>query len=181
MKHTILIGLGSNIGDRIEFLVSAIRGITDLETTVVDDVSNVYETEPVGNVPQNSFLNLCISVKTDMDHVTFHRKMKELEKFIGRTESVQWGPREIDIDILFFDSIVVASDTLTIPHREIVNRKFVLLPLSEIAMHYVHPVVGITIGELLKGVTDTHTIEHSDIFTSQLLTLINDSITNPIV
>ena len=113
MKHTVLLGLGSNIGDRIEFITTAIRAIADLERTVVDDVSGVYHTEPVGDVAQDYFLNVCISVKTDLDVVEFHRSIKSMEKDIGRQQSVRWGPREIDIDILFFDATVfqTADDT----------------------------------------------------------------------
>lgn len=181
MKHTVYLGLGSNIGDRIEFLASAIRGIADIEATVVDDVSNVYETEPVGDVPQAPFLNLCISVRTDANITDFHRTIKALEKSIGRTDTVRWGPREIDIDVLLFDHCVHHDTALTVPHREIVNRRFVLQPLSEIAPQYIHPTEHKSIVELLNAITDTHAIVYSESFTTQLIALINDSITNPTV
>ncbi|MEW5797387.1 MAG: 2-amino-4-hydroxy-6-hydroxymethyldihydropteridine diphosphokinase [Bacteroidota bacterium] len=181
MRHTIYLGLGSNVGDRIEFLAAAIRGIADFSWTVVDDVSDVFVTEPVGNVQQPDFLNVCISVRTDLDHLTFHSNMKDLEKSIGRTESVRWGPREIDIDLLFFDSVIVTLPALTIPHKEILNRLFVLQPLAQIAPMFLHPVAGKTISELLKASNDAHGIERSEHFTSQLLMLINDSITHPTV
>lgn len=181
MRHTIYLGLGSNLGDRVEFLAAAIRGVADFPWTVVDAVSDVFVTEPVGDVPQSDFLNLCISVRTDLDHLTFHSKMKDLERSIGRTESVRWGPREIDIDLLFFDHVIVTSPTLTIPHKEILNRMFVLQPLAQIATEFVHPQAGKKISELLKDSRDEHGIERSEHFTSQLLMLINDSITNPTV
>ena len=179
MKHSVYLGLGSNIGDRIEYLAAAIIGIADFEMTVVDEISGVYVTEPVGNVPQNDFLNLCISVKTGLDHLSFHRRMKVLEEIIGRTESVRWGPREIDIDLLFFDSLIVNSELLTIPHKEIINRKFVLLPLSEIAPALIHPVYKKNIEELNEEADDLHAIAYSEQYTTQLHTLTNDSITNP--
>ena len=181
MKHSVYLGLGSNVGDRMEYLAAAIRGIADFDMTVVDDVSNVYKTEPVGDVPQNDFLNLCISVKTDLNHFAFHRRMKDLEQMIGRTESVRWGPREIDIDLLFFDAIVVNTSVLTIPHKEIINRKFVLQPLSEIAPLFVHPAYKKSLSELNNEAVDDHAIEYSEQFTTQLHTLTNDSITNPTV
>lgn len=181
MRHTIYLGLGSNVGDRVEFLAAAIRGIADFPWTVVDDVSDVYITEPVGDISQSDFLNVCISVRTDLDHLTFHSKMKALEQSIGRTESVRWGPREIDIDLLFFDHIIVNATTLTIPHKEILNRRFVLQPLAQIAPMIMHPLAGKSISELLEAANDDHSIERSEQFTSQLLMLINDSITNPTV
>jgi 2-amino-4-hydroxy-6-hydroxymethyldihydropteridine diphosphokinase len=181
MKHTVYLGLGSNVGHRIEFLAAAVRGLADLDRTVVDAVSNVYETEPVGNVPQQEFLNLAVSVRTDLDHAEFHRQMKILEKEIGRTESERWGPREIDIDLLLFDALVVTTDAIRIPHAELVNRKFVLQPLSEIAPMAVHPVLHKTIEELHNETSDHHGVLYSEIHTSQLFALINDSITNPTV
>lgn len=181
MKHTVYLGLGSNVGDRVEFLAGAIRGIADLSLTVVDDISYVYETEPVGNIPQKDFLNVCVSVRTEMDVQEFHSRMKKLEQEVGRNETVRWGPREIDIDLLFFDRLILQTDRLMVPHKEILNRKFVLQPLCDIAPMFVHPVLGKTVQELLVETNDTHTIERSDYFTSQLLLLINDSITNPTV
>jgi 2-amino-4-hydroxy-6-hydroxymethyldihydropteridine diphosphokinase len=181
MKHSVYLGLGSNVGDRVEFLAAAIRGITDFETTVVDAVSNVYQTEPVGNVRQNEFLNLAISVRTDLSYRQFHQKMKWLEKEIGRTESERWGPREIDIDLLLFDSLIINTVEIKIPHGEFVQRKFVLQPLSEIATHKVHPIFCKTIEELNNETTDNHSVTYSELHTSQLIALINDSITNPTV
>jgi 2-amino-4-hydroxy-6-hydroxymethyldihydropteridine diphosphokinase len=181
MKHSVYLGLGSNVGKRVEFLAAAIRGIADFEKTVVDDVSKVYRTEPVGNVPQSEFLNLAVSVRTDLTVEQFHQKMKWLEKEIGRTESERWGPREIDIDLLLFDAVIMNSEVIRIPHSEMVNRNFVLQPLSEIAPMAVHPVFHKTIGELLNETTDHHGVEYSEMHTSQLFPLINDSITNPTV
>lgn len=181
MKHSVYLGLGSNVGHRIEFLAAAIRGLADFDRTVVDAVSNVYETEPVGNVPQKEFLNLAVSVRTDLDHSEFHRQMKLLEMEIGRTESERWGPREIDIDLLLFDALVLNTELLRIPHTEIVNRKFVLQPLSEIAPMAFHPVIHKSIEELNNETTDNHGVVYSEPYTSQLFALINDSITNPTV
>jgi dihydroneopterin aldolase/2-amino-4-hydroxy-6-hydroxymethyldihydropteridine diphosphokinase len=181
VRHTVLLGLGSNIGDRIEFIATAIHAIADLEQTVVDDISGVYHTEPVGDVVQEYFLNVCISVKTDLDVFEFHDRMKKIEKDIGRQQSERWGPREIDIDILFFDSSVLRTERLTVPHREIVNRRFVLQPLSEIAPMAIHPVEQRSVKQLLAECTDTHAIEFAGKYTTQLLALINDSIANPTV
>lgn len=181
MKHILYLGLGSNVGTRVEFLAAAIRGIADFEMTVVDDVSDVYRTEPVGNVSQGEFLNCAVSVRTDLGVEQFHQKMKWLEQEIGRTETERWGPREIDIDLLFFDTVIMNTDAIRIPHGELVNRKFVLQPLSEIAPMMVHPIVHKTIDELNNETTDNHSVEYTEMHTSQLFALINDSITNPTV
>lgn len=179
MKHSVYIGLGSNVGDRIEYLTAAVRGIADFEETVIDDISSVYQTEPVGGVPQNKFLNLCVSVKTARGCFEFHTKIKKLEQAIGRTESIRWGPREIDIDILFFDSLIITTTALTIPHKEIINRKFVLQPLSEIAPMFIHPVQKKSIAELNSETDNTYAVEYSELYTAQLYALTHDSITNP--
>lgn len=179
--HTVILGLGSNIGDRIEFIAAAIRAVADFERTVVDDVSGVYHTEPVGDVRQEYFLNLCVSVKTDLDPEEFHRKVKALERQIGRKRSERWGPREIDIDILLFDALIILTEQLTVPHREMVNRRFVLQPMAEIAPMMLHPVEKKSSRQMLEECTDAHTIEYSENFTSQLLALINDSIAHPTV
>ncbi len=179
MKHTVYLGLGSNVGDSIIFLAEAIRGIARFETTAVDAVSSVYETEPVGEVAQNNFLNLAIGVRTDLDYRDFHKKIKSLEQKVGRKETVRWGPREIDIDLLIFDDLVVNSETLTIPHHEFHNRKFVLQSLADIAPDAIHPVLQRTVNQLNNDSTDHHGVQYSEFFTSQLLALVNDSITNP--
>ncbi len=179
MRHLVYLGLGSNVGNSVEFIAEAIRGISRFDGTSVESISPVYQTEPVGGVAQNDFLNLAVCVKTEFEYQLFHKKIKELEQIIGRKETVRWGPREIDIDLLLFDNLIVETETLKIPHREVQNRKFVLQPLADIASNVVHPVFKKTIGEMNSECTDTHGIMFSDQFTSQLLLLINDSITNP--
>jgi 2-amino-4-hydroxy-6-hydroxymethyldihydropteridine diphosphokinase len=181
MKHTIYLGLGSNVGHRIEFLAAAVRGIADLDRTVVEAVSGVYETEPVGNIPQSEFLNCACAVRTDLSVEEFHTQMKRLEQEIGRTDSERWGPREIDIDLLFFDSLVLNTDAIRIPHAELINRRFVLQPLSEIAPMMMHPVAHRSIEELLNETSDRHAVTFSGMYTSHLLAMINDSITNATV
>lgn len=179
MKHTVYLGLGSNVGNRLEYLAAAIRSIPDIALTVVDEVSNVYETEPVGTVQQKEFLNIAVSVRTDLDADQFYEKIKWLERQIGRTESTRWGPREIDIDILLYDAAIISSETLEIPHVELEKRRFVLEPLSEIAPNVMHPTAQKTIEEILRTTNDRHTVSLSKEYTSQLEIMINDSITNP--
>jgi 2-amino-4-hydroxy-6-hydroxymethyldihydropteridine diphosphokinase len=181
MKHSVSLGLGSNVGSTVSYLAEAIKGIAKFDRTAIDAVSPVYQTEPVGGVAQNDFLNLAVSVTTELEYREFHRQIKNLEQVIGRKETVRWGPREIDIDVLLFDDVVIESETLTIPHREIHIRKFVLQPLSDIAPNVQHPVLKKTIAELNSQSTDMHAVQLSEPFTSQLFALINDSITNPTI
>lgn len=181
MTQRVFLGLGSNIGDKVTFLAMAIRRIGELENTSVEEVSHVYKTEPVGDIRQDYFLNVCISVKTEMDPEQFHRNIKFLEKSIGRMESQRWGPREIDIDILLFGSLVISNNAVTIPHREIVNRKFVLQPLSDIAPLLEHPVEKKSILQLNRECSDPHAVEYSEIFSSQLTLLIHDPTSNQAV
>lgn len=181
MKHTIYLGLGSNVGNKVEFLAAAVRGMADMEATVVDAVSNVYVTEPVGNVPQDDFLNCAVSVRSDLTVEQFHARMKQLEREIGRTDSERWGPREIDIDLLFFDAVVMNTDAIHLPHAELVNRRFVLQPLTEIAPMMLHPVLQKSVEQLLNEISDRHAVAVSEAHSSHLLALINDSITNPTV
>lgn len=180
MTHNVLLGLGSNTGNRIERLASAIRGIGLLEHTTANEISGVYVTEPVGDIVQEDFLNVCVSVTTALDLNLFHASMKDLEKKLGRSaSSVRWGPREIDIDVLFFDDVVTATSALTVPHREIVNRKFVLQPLSDIAPMYVHPVERRSIAQLNAECADVHAVTFSESFSTQLSALIHDPIAHP--
>lgn len=181
MMQTVFLGLGSNVGDRIAFLAAAVRGIADMDGTLVDDVSAVYETEPVGDVPQPTYLNLCLSVQTSLDVASFHRTIKDLERSIGRNETVRWGPREIDIDILLFDRVVRDDERLHIPHREMVNRNFVLFPLAEIAPDAVHPVLRRSIIDLKTDSNDRHAALVHTAHTQHLMSLINDSIAHPTV
>ncbi|KAB2923161.1 MAG: 2-amino-4-hydroxy-6-hydroxymethyldihydropteridine diphosphokinase [Bacteroidetes bacterium] len=181
MMQTVLLGLGTNVGDRIAFLAAAVRGIADMPGTVVDDVSSVYETEPVGDVPQPPYLNLCLSAQTSLEVESFHRHIKELERAIGRNDSVRWGPREIDIDILLFGQTVRNDERLHIPHREMVNRNFVLRPLAEIAPNAVHPLLRKSVTELNAASADRHAADVHEVHTHHLMSLINDSIAHPTV
>jgi 2-amino-4-hydroxy-6-hydroxymethyldihydropteridine diphosphokinase len=126
----------------------------------------VYETLPYGPVKQPDFLNAVISVETNKDLMTFFRFIKEVEKKTGRTPSEKWGEREIDIDILYFGNEVINNDFLTVPHKGIPYRDFVLTPLTEIAPDLVHPVLNKTSSELIKEVTEKNIIRifHEKIF-----------------
>ncbi len=155
---TVYLGLGSNKGDRLRFLEAALSGIGDLEQTEVVKTSSVYETEPVGKKDQADFLNAVVQIETSLAPEKLLRELKDLERTLGRTHIERWGPREIDIDILYYDNAILETASLRIPHTEIANRRFVLIPLSELAPDHMDPVRKLTTLDLLRFCPDTSTV-----------------------
>lgn len=154
----VYLGFGSNKGDRLTLLKSAISGIAKIQKTRVDAVSSVYETEPVGKKDQGEFLNAVAEIDTALSPKELLRELKRIEQELGRRDRIRWGPREIDIDILYYDDLVMNEESLQIPHGELSNRRFVLIPLSEIAREFVDPVRKLSIVELLKFCPDTSSV-----------------------
>lgn len=148
--NTVLLSLGSNVGDRKFNLTAASNLIKD--TLSNTKISEIYETEPWGKTDQYKFLNLCISGETSLKPKELLNLIKNIEKKIGRRQSEKWGPREIDIDILFYNQDTVDYPNLKIPHPEVQNRSFVLVPLSDIAPSFIHPTINKSIGELTKAI-----------------------------
>lgn len=126
------LSIGSNIGDRIANLQGAIDGLRLYKIEVVA-ISSVYETEPVGGVVQDDFLNLAVSIKTTLSAYDLLDKIHEIEQKLHRKRLIHWGPRSIDLDILYYANDVFNDERLIVPHPEIKNRQFVLIPLFEIA------------------------------------------------
>lgn len=146
--HRVYLSLGSNMGDREKNLTVAIERIKELEDTEVTKVSKIIETEPFGYLEQDNFMNGCLEVKTLMTAQEFLEKILGIEKELGRVREKKWGPRIIDIDILFYDKEIIEEDNLALPHPWISEREFVLEPLSEIAPNFVHPLEKKTIAML---------------------------------
>lgn len=148
--HKVFLGLGSNLGDRSANLAAARGRIAGFGHILSE--SAIYETEPWGLKNQPNFLNQVILFETYLPPAEILKELKTIEKDLGRVKTVKYGPRLIDIDILFYDELILKTELLTIPHPHIVNRAFVLVPLDEIASDFIHPVVKKNIHELLSGI-----------------------------
>jgi len=146
----VYLGLGSNINDRIVYLKKALEEIEDLKDTKILKSSSIYETEPWGHKEQNSFLNMVVLIETSFSPLNLIIKFKEIEIRCGRIKRDKWFEREIDIDILFFDDIILKSEHLEIPHPQMQNRRFVLVPLNEIEPDFIHPLFNVNIRTLLE-------------------------------
>jgi 2-amino-4-hydroxy-6-hydroxymethyldihydropteridine diphosphokinase len=160
MEHTVYIGIGSNLGDRMQNTCDAIRSLENHPGIRVVSVSHFYETEPLTlkDQKQNWYLNCVIKVKTSLNAVRLFKIMQEIEIGLGRSRLQKWEPRTIDLDLLFFDGDIIRSKSLVVPHPELHRRRFVLEPLAEIAANLIHPIKGISIRALLKELKDNKRI-----------------------
>ena len=152
MKHKVYLSLGSNIGDRRANLNEAIRLLN--ETGVkVGKISSVYETAPVGYLDQDLFLNIACSAETELDPLGLLAAVKGIEEHMGRQKTVRFGPRNIDIDIIYFDDVTLCTKEIIVPHVRMYERAFVLVPLCEIAGDHIDPAYKVTVRELLEKVS----------------------------
>jgi 2-amino-4-hydroxy-6-hydroxymethyldihydropteridine diphosphokinase len=149
-KVAIYLALGSNLGDRMGNLTSAVERLSQKMT--IKKVSSVYETEPVYYEEQPLYFNAVLSAVTELEPFALLRFVKSIESDLGRQHSFRNAPRLIDIDILFYGDLVVQTEELTIPHPGIVERAFVLAPLAEIAPELIHPVIHEKVEDLLAMV-----------------------------
>lgn len=149
--HRAYIGLGSNMGDRERYLEDAVEALRKHPLIEVKKVSEYIQTQPYGGVEQEDFLNGALELETLLRPEELLEVLHEIENEAGRERTVRWGPRTLDLDILFFDKLTYESDTLIIPHVDLTNRSFVLKPLAQIAPYLRHPVTGKTVQELLES------------------------------
>jgi dihydroneopterin aldolase/2-amino-4-hydroxy-6-hydroxymethyldihydropteridine diphosphokinase len=140
--HTAFIGVGSNLGDRYKNILDAESKINISSNCKVVNISKIYETEPFGYLDQEKFLNCVFEIKTLLTPLQFINSLLEIEKSLKRERIIHWGPRTIDLDILFFDDIITSFEAAVIPHPRMHERMFVLKPLCDLTPYYVHPVLN---------------------------------------
>jgi len=155
MPHRVHIGIGSNLGDRRANTVEAIEKVGQLPGTRVVRASSLYESEPLGDA-KTWFVNSVIEIESQLTAEALLKKLQAIEEAMGRkrVKGKRWGSRIIDLDILLFDQDVIDKRTLKIPHPELHKRRFVLLPLAELAPQVIHPQLGQSISTLLATVKD---------------------------
>ncbi|MCR4671641.1 MAG: 2-amino-4-hydroxy-6-hydroxymethyldihydropteridine diphosphokinase [Lachnospiraceae bacterium] len=146
-RHIVYIASGSNIGER-ESNISEAYKLLAQEGEILAQ-SQLYETAPYGYTDQPAFMNGCIKMSTLLSPEELLDRIHAIEAILGRKRDIHWGPRTIDLDIIFFDNRVIETEDLTVPHADMKNREFVLKPLVEIAPDMVHPVLKLTVRELL--------------------------------
>ncbi len=153
----VYLGLGGNVGRREEMLALAVAGLDAHPAVRVRSRSSLYETEPVGPADQSWYLNAVLGAETSLPPVELLALCKQIERDLGREQGVRWGPRPIDIDILLIGDSRISTGRLVVPHPELKNRAFVLVPLAEIAPSLVLP-GGDTAAAVLSRLVDSHQV-----------------------
>ena len=153
-QANIFISLGSNLGRREQHLLDAIDLIVQLPDTNLVKQSKIYTTAAWGKTDQPDFLNMVLEISSALLPQQLMESLLQLEEKMGRVRNDHWGPRSIDMDILFYGDKIIDSLTLYVPHPELQNRNFVLVPLNEIAPGFIHPVFKKSIAQLLEACSD---------------------------
>ena len=154
------ISLGSNLGDRAGNLLMGIRGMLDAGLEV-SRLSQIYETEPVETFAQSTFLNMVAELRGDAlpPPEELMVRLLQVEQSLGRTRDKAKGPRTVDLDLLLYDNVICDTQVLTLPHPRLHHRRFVLVPLFELAPRLVHPILNKTISELLEALEDNSEVK----------------------
>lgn len=159
MEPSVFVALGSNQGDRELNLLRALAETGRLPGTRITAVSGFYDTDPVGPVPQPTFLNAVIRLETSLSPQELLAELQKIEtEVFKRKRELRWGPRPMDLDLLFYGNLILAEPDLQIPHPRLHERLFVLAPLAEIAPDFVHPQLEKSISEILGSLNSTERV-----------------------
>ncbi len=150
--HTCYVSLGSNLGDRATVLQRAFCELNSIHQTHIRAWSRIYETEPVDWLEQPAFLNAVVKLSSSLSPKQLLDAFLCIENRLGRVRTVRYGPRIIDVDLLFYDDLVLSEESLQLPHPRLHERAFVLVPMMEIASHVFHPRLRETISQLYERV-----------------------------
>lgn len=153
------IGIGSNLGQPEEQCLEAMRRMASVKEIAFLRRSSLYRTEPMGVKNQPRFVNAVAEVRTSLSPRALLRILMQIEEAMGRVRDVHWGPRTIDLDILLFGQEIIQEDDLVIPHPELHKRRFVLVPLNELASYAIHPAFGVSIRGLMQRLRDDSRVE----------------------
>jgi 2-amino-4-hydroxy-6-hydroxymethyldihydropteridine diphosphokinase len=156
------LGIGSNLGNPIENCRTALLEIASLKNVQVLSRSSLYRTEPVGDKPQDWFVNGVVEIRTTFTALQLLKALQGVEQTLGRVRTGRWEPRAIDIDILLYGLEIIGIGDLVIPHPQMHKRRFVLVPINEIAPYEIHPLYGISMKGLLDRLEDDHAVERID-------------------
>lgn len=148
MRNTVILSLGSNIEPREYYIRSAVYLVKDFVNVL--KVSSLYESKPWGVLEQNNFYNVSLIGITKLNVWELFRRIKEVERNLGRVERFRWGPREIDIDIIYYGNLMLKTSILTLPHIHRLERSFVIIPTFEIAYDFVDPEYKLPISKIVK-------------------------------
>ena len=154
MIHTAYIGIGSNLGTSGKNCVEAIEKISTNDHIKIISKSSFYKTAPIGDIEQDWFINSVIRVDTKLNPKELLLTLLNIESEMGRIRKEKWGPRLIDLDLLFYDKLILNQEGITLPHPEIQKRNFVLVPLNEISENLTHPILKKTVKTLLQESSD---------------------------
>lgn len=146
--HEAFVAFGSNLGDKEKFIDEAIEALSNLPQINIVAISDKIVTEPYGNVEQDVFLNGVMKIETLLPADELLQTLQKVEEHAGRERKIHWGPRTLDLDIIFYDDDIISEDDLIVPHPDMKNRDFVLKPLMQIAPYKLHPVYRKTISDM---------------------------------
>lgn len=152
--HQVYLAVGSNMGDKNAYIKNGIAELKEITDVRDVRVSDLLVTKPYGGVEQDDFVNGAIALQTLLTPQELLEKLHEIEQHANRERIIHWGPRTLDLDIIFYDKLVYEDENLIIPHVDMENRDFVLKPLMELCPNYRHPVTGQTVSQMLAALSE---------------------------